>query len=1235
MYGVVRRHGWFGIVAPSTLPDLSSAQSRFPGKQLIELSIHHTDQQSYSGLRPSALHAHLSGMPGRLPRAATPAPCNFGTKNPNLSLRSAFHRRAKRRKNVSSADDTDNPDMWLGYPPAVASQSSPGLGSLRGEGLGSLSSSTPSFESPLSPSTARALARGFREGELALASAGPLQVWHCGSRSGGLWKTRPPAQQNQRVHKAKSTGPPQSLQGPQWREPQAPVPHPWQPLRSPSAEPHPDALRHSAGHTKPSPPSSSATPMIQNPSLNAIEVCRLPSTASLLPSESLLGPSSDHVTPGAHAQLPGGDKNDEPASTIVTHAVGSGSLATPSAGADARASPGGGSGAVNDGDNIDVVLLGPAGRPRDLSVLVAAVERLASQPAGRGCIGCVVVSPSRERVDALHEVAFTLISERGGGPEAMHVMAVHGGTRFREDVSGLRSQSPDFLIATPGRLIDLLTTDEVELSPIFKSLRVLVLDGGEVLASRSFRPQMERLLRLLPNTALYTPPRRRGPDRLRPTAKTGTGEGAGAAQAQLAAPRAVTLLAAAGGIPHPTERRPPPSPPLQSPAAEFRGAAAAAARMYPGNPVLGQGRQPRVGWMTAGSGGAATQSGMLPHPELQSLIDLALRYGVAIFKLSSVGAGVGGEDGHWYDTAVSNSDLGPVRTLSATVIAALGSGNTQREGQDMDSDVMGQGVSHGSTNKAKSSSQVVAQPLDLTEREAASEAVPSTSSVLKSDPVFVDSPTPEKVAPPPLVPLHVLAVPYEEHLPYLYVIIRQHMLSEGSHKIVVQFPSAHLAKLYAHLFQALGFPAATAHSRMGQAARQEAVRDFAAGHRGLLFCTELAGLDAGCGLTMVLWVGLPHRPSQLVQHMATIQQAASVAAASTAAGAATGAAPGGLLGPMDAQGLHLQTAPVPTNACIPTAGAVPSTTGSASEMIATAVPGAQFPAVTAAHLPLQPARCLLLLSDVEKQRPVILAAAEAMAAAKLGRVLPVQPGGLSGPLDSVSRRIQQVLPKVSPSLKLRGLEGLLGHLWSSRSGAAASLSSCVAGAGLGPQPEEQLGIWARRFAAAMGMPQPPLLYRHVAARMGLRSIPGITLVDVHAGRPPLTGSQQLSAPHHRGSEHYYHQRSISWQQRRLQIQRQRQRQQQIQQTLRKAQKREQMQERQQKQDEERQRRKERQGQQQPRIERPKLHPPEVIGRFRWFRALKRTQKAQAQAQSHAEPPADVQERFREGERRRA
>lgn len=63
------------------------------------------------------------------------------------------------------------------------------------------------------------------------------------------------------------------------------------------------------------------------------------------------------------------------------------------------------------------------------------------------------VPPSSERA-AMCSHCFHLPSSCCG-------QAVHGGTRFRDDVSGLRSQPPDLLVATPGRLTELITSDKV------------------------------------------------------------------------------------------------------------------------------------------------------------------------------------------------------------------------------------------------------------------------------------------------------------------------------------------------------------------------------------------------------------------------------------------------------------------------------------------------------------------------------------------------------------------------------------------------------------------------------------------------------------------------------------------------------------------------------------------------------------------------------------------------------
>ncbi|GLC52288.1 hypothetical protein PLESTB_000605300 [Pleodorina starrii] len=1040
---------------------------------------------------------------------------------------------------ASPVESLPTPKLLLNASETPQTQLHTGGGEVSPSGITAASSGPPSG-APLSPATARALARGFRAGDLALASAGPLQVWCRGLSTASR---TPPAMQPQ----------------------QPPVPAPGSPPRT-------------AGRA----PSSGAP---QRPG----------------PAGLRAGDGGDGLARGGH-NPPGGN--------AVRFGGGGGAAAGEGGGGSGR---GGGAAAGRDVD-VDVLLLGPTGRPRDLSVLAAAVERLALRPAGRCCVGCVVLCPSRERVEALQEAAFALLSERGGGPGAMHVMSVHGGTGFREDVSGLRSQPPDVLIATPMRLFELITTEQVRLGHLFESVRVLILDGGEVLATRTLRSQVERLLRLLPNTPTYTAARR-APARglLRNPAAPATSAAAAAVPAS-GDPRAparalVTLMAAAdytaiaaggaaaaggGGAaaaaPSATHMRAQaPAPARQSGsvvattgtaaaavAAAGGGSAAAAALRRHADQLLAVGRPARHSASLApppapppptappsGVGpcgaAAAAAAAAAPTSELRAVTRVALRSGFVTFRLGVGGGDVDrlSGDGHGYDADGGGGCGITAGSLAAAVAAALGEGPgegpaaasplTGRQettsGSESDPDlVVRSGVTRGSvaappvgspsgaTTAAEAEAAASASPGDVTERTSPGSRGPPSLSLSRttsspppavgfasaaaaasaaSPPSLSPSSLPSKPPPPhqqQLVPLHALAVPYEEHLPYLYLIIRQHMLSEGRHKIAVQFPSAALAALYAALFRALGFPAALATGRAGRAGRQEAVRDLSAAHRGLLFCTETTGVDPGCGLSLVLWVGLPRRPGQLVRQMAAVQQAAAAAiiAASDAAAA------------RERQ---------------PTAAAPP-------------LPPPPLPPPQPPPLPPLP-RCLVMLHDVDSPRSVAVAAAEALAVAGLGRVVPVQPGAWSGQLDSVSRRIEAALPKVSPALKLEGLEGLMGYMWAARAAAAAAAAAAAGGAaaaagggggggggaggggavgnggggggggaggggegwlgdsaGLGPQPEQQLGVWARRFATALGMPQPPLLSRHVAARMGLRSVPGVTLVDFHAARPP-------------------------------------------------------------------------------------------------------------------------------------
>ncbi|GLC36279.1 hypothetical protein PLESTF_001733300 [Pleodorina starrii] len=1174
-----------------------------------------------------------------------PAARDPGATPPKSRFKAAVFQRTKRGVQTLS-EPVDDLTPWLedaaSAPFASASETPQtqlhtGGGEVSPSGITAASSGPPSG-APLSPATARALARGFRAGDLALASAGPLQVWCRGLSTASR---TPPAMQPQ----------------------QPPVPAPGSPPRT-------------AGQA----PSSGAP---QRPG----------------PAGLRAGDGGDGLARGGH-NPPGGN--------AVRFGGGGGAAAGEGGGGSGR---GGGAAAGRDVD-VDVLLLGPTGRPRDLSVLAAAVERLALRPAGRCCVGCVVLCPSRERVEALQEAAFALLSERGGGPGAMHVMSVHGGTGFREDVSGLRSQPPDVLIATPMRLFELITTEQVRLGHLFESVRVLILDGGEVLATRTLRSQVERLLRLLPNTPTYTAARR-APARglLRNPAAPATSAAAAAVPAS-GDPRAparalVTLMAAAdytaiaaggaaaaggGGAaaaaPSATHMRAQaPAPARQSGsvvattgtaaaavAAAGGGSAAAAALRRHADQLLAVGRPARHSASLApppapppptappsGVGpcgaAAAAAAAAAPTSELRAVTRVALRSGFVTFRLGVGGGDVDrlSGDGHGYDADGGGGCGITAGSLAAAVAAALGEGPgegpaaasplTGRQqttsGSESDPDlVVRSGVTRGSvaappvgspsgaTTAAQAEAAASASPGDVTERTSPGSRGPPSLSLSRttsspppavgfasaaaaasaaSPPSLSPSSLPSKPPPPhqqQLVPLHALAVPYEEHLPYLYLIIRQHMLSEGRHKIAVQFPSAALAALYAALFRALGFPAALATGRAGRAGRQEAVRDLSAAHRGLLFCTETTGVDPGCGLSLVLW---------LVRQMAAVQQAAAAAiiAASDAAAA------------RERQ---------------PTAAAPP-------------LPPPPLPPPQPPPLPPLP-RCLVMLHDVDSPRSVAVAAAEALAVAGLGRVVPVQPGAWSGQLDSVSRRIEAALPKVSPALKLEGLEGLMGYMWAARAAAAAAAAAAAGGAaaaagggggggggaggggavgnggggggggaggggegwlgdsaGLGPQPEQQLGVWARRFATALGMPQPPLLSRHVAARMGLRSVPGVTLVDFHAARPqppqpPPPPARTRTRP-----------RGLVI---RLRLKALRQAKQQQQLAAQREAERRAAQEAKQRRREERQRRHQELLARQREAKEARLRrrreapqPPEVIGRYQFLRALKRRNAASA------------------------
>ena len=109
--------------------------------------------------------------------------------------------------------------------------------------------------------------------------------------------------------------------------------------------------------------------------------------------------------------------------------------------------------------------------------------------AGDGRPTGLVMVPTRELAVQVTEVLEPLAEARG-----LVVRSVYGGTDVERSIKQLR-KGVDVIVATPGRLIDLLDRKELDLGAI----QMVVLDEADRMADMGFLPQVEWVLRRLPS----------------------------------------------------------------------------------------------------------------------------------------------------------------------------------------------------------------------------------------------------------------------------------------------------------------------------------------------------------------------------------------------------------------------------------------------------------------------------------------------------------------------------------------------------------------------------------------------------------------------------------------------------------------------------------------------------------------------------------------------------------------
>ncbi len=173
----------------------------------------------------------------------------------------------------------------------------------------------------------------------------------------------------------------------------------------------------------------------------------------------------------------------------------------------------------------DVVVEAVTGSGKTLSYLIPVVEKLLrlEEPVKKHHVGAIIVSPTRELATQIYNVLVSLLrfhlpsaaylreSERSGPttdadetvetfpsstPKIVAQLLVGGSTTPAQDLSKFLKTSPNVLIATPGRLMDIMTSRDVHYPK--SSFEVLVLDEADRLLDHGFKDDLTKILNLLP-----------------------------------------------------------------------------------------------------------------------------------------------------------------------------------------------------------------------------------------------------------------------------------------------------------------------------------------------------------------------------------------------------------------------------------------------------------------------------------------------------------------------------------------------------------------------------------------------------------------------------------------------------------------------------------------------------------------------------------------------------------------
>ncbi|MDT4761641.1 DEAD/DEAH box helicase [Sphaerochaeta sp. PS] len=141
--------------------------------------------------------------------------------------------------------------------------------------------------------------------------------------------------------------------------------------------------------------------------------------------------------------------------------------------------------------NKDILGIAKTGSGKTLSYVLPILMQLQKKAVQKNnrYIQVLVVVPTRELAAQVHSVFSTYIQESGFSLKAL---AVFGGASINPQMMAM--SNVNILIATPGRLLELVSVNAVHLS----ATEILVLDEADKMLTVDFEAEMDQILALLP-----------------------------------------------------------------------------------------------------------------------------------------------------------------------------------------------------------------------------------------------------------------------------------------------------------------------------------------------------------------------------------------------------------------------------------------------------------------------------------------------------------------------------------------------------------------------------------------------------------------------------------------------------------------------------------------------------------------------------------------------------------------